>query len=231
VTTSPPSDCPEDSALGGLTPQQRARLSEYLDLFLHSAQLFNLTAIRDRAEAWSRHVIESARLLPYLGTGTSLIDVGSGGGLPGMVLAIARPDLTVTLLEATRKKARFLEQTAHALNLANLAVVCDRAETAAARSSPHRERFDIVTARAVAPLRVLLELTVPFAKVGGLVLAVKGERAAEELEAAASAMRELHIVQEQMIRQPTASVLLLRKLGPTPPKYPRRAGEPAQNPL
>jgi 16S rRNA (guanine527-N7)-methyltransferase len=214
-----------------LAPRQRELLSEYLDLFLHSAQLFNLTAIRDRAEAWDRHVIESLRLLPLLGPGTSLIDVGSGGGLPGMVLAIARPDLAVTLLEATGKKARFLEQTGRTLALENLTVLCQRAESAGAAKSAHRERFDIVTARAVAPLRVLLELTVPFARPGGLVLAVKGEKAADELVAAASALRELHVAHEQTVRQPTASVVLLRKRAATSAKYPRRAGEPTRSPL
>jgi 16S rRNA (guanine527-N7)-methyltransferase len=220
-----------DEALQALPGRQRELLGEYLDLFLHSAQLFNLTAIRDRAEAWNRHVIESVRLVPHLGAGTSLLDVGSGGGLPGMVLAIARPDLAVTLLEATGKKARFLEQTAHTLKLENLTVLCDRAELLGAVDSPQRERFDIVTARAVAPLRVLLELTVPFTKVGGLVLAVKGEKAADELTAATNALRELHVVHEQTIRQPTASLVLLRKRGTTPAKYPRRSGEPTRSPL
>ena len=79
-------------------------------------------------------MIESLRLLPHLGTGTSLLDVGSGGGLPGMVLAIARPDLAVTLLEATGKKARFLEQTGHSLQLENLSVLCERAELRSIRS-------------------------------------------------------------------------------------------------
>jgi 16S rRNA (guanine527-N7)-methyltransferase len=117
------------------------------------------------------------------------------------------------------------------LQLENLTVLCDRAESAGARNSSHRENFDIVVARAVAPLRVLLELTAPLAKVGGLVLAIKGERAADELEAAASALRELHVAHEQMVRHPTASVLLLRKRAATPAKYPRRPGEPTRNPI
>jgi 16S rRNA (guanine527-N7)-methyltransferase len=231
VTPPSSSDPATDEAFQALAPRQQELLSQYLDLFLQSAQLFNLTAIRDRAEAWQRHVIESVRLLPVLGPGTSLIDVGSGGGLPGMVLAIARPALAVTLLEATGKKARFLEQTGHALGLENLTVLCERAESAGAAGSAQRERFDIVTARAVAPLRVLLELTVPFAKPGGLVIAVKGEKAGDELAAAASALRELSTAHEQTVRQPTASVVLLRKRAATSAKYPRRAGEPARSPL
>ncbi len=220
-----------DDSLGLLEPSQRAQLSEYIELLLSSAQLFNLTAIQDRSEAWNRHVVESLRLLPLLGPGKRLIDVGSGGGLPGLVLAIARPDLSVTLLEATAKKAKFLEQTGAALGLVNLGVIAQRAEIAGAVGSPHRETFDIVTARAVAPLRVLVELTAPFARVGGLIVAVKGEKAAAELEAAANAFWTLHVEHESTLRQPTASVVLLRKQAATPPKYPRRSGEPKRNPL
>jgi 16S rRNA (guanine527-N7)-methyltransferase len=231
VTVPSPSSPTSSDELNQLAVRQREQLAEYLDLFLHSAQLFNLTAIRDRDEAWARHVVESVRLVPLLGAGKRLIDVGSGGGVPGLVLAIACPDTAVTLLEATAKKARFLEQTGKALGLANLTVVCDRAESAGALGSPHRERFDIVTARAVAPLRVLLELTSPLAKVGGLIVAVKGEKAAEELTASANALSRLHVSHEKTVRQPTASVVLLRKNAPTSAKYPRRAGEPTRTPL
>jgi 16S rRNA (guanine527-N7)-methyltransferase len=217
--------------LSGLAPRQQAQLTEYLDLLLHSSELFNLTAIRDRDEAWARHVVESVRLLPLLEGGPRLIDVGSGGGVPGMILAIARPDLSVTLLEATAKKARFLEQTGATLGLDNLRVLCERAESAGALKSPERESFDIVTARAVAPLRVLLELTAPLAKVGGLIVAVKGEKAGEELRAASNALQRLHVTPQQTVRHPTASVVLLRKTATTSAKYPRRAGEPTRNPL
>lgn len=220
-----------EEILGQLDPAQRDKLAHYLDLLLHSAQLFNLTAIEDRNLAWERHVLESLRLLPLLGEGRRLIDVGSGGGIPGIVLAIARPDLAVTLLEATAKKALFLEQTATALGLAHLDVLCQRAEHAGAVGMPHRERYDIVTARAVAPMRVLLELTVPLAKVGGVIVAVKGEKAESELTEAARAMTVLHVAQESVVRHPTATVVRLRKTAATPPQYPRRSGEPKRKPL
>lgn len=231
VTPSSSAEPAPDDPSSQLEPKQRAQLTEFLDLLLHSAQLFNLTAIRDRTEAWERHVLESLRLVPLLGPGKTLIDVGSGGGLPGLVLAIARPDLAVTLLEATGKKARFLEQTASTLKLASVSVICERAESVGAPDSAERESFDIVTARAVAPLRVLLELTVPLARVGGLVVCVKGEKAADELAAAASALRELSVDHERTVRQPTASVVLMRKRAATAAKYPRRSGEPTRSPL
>lgn len=221
----------EDESLGLLDASQRDQLSQYIELLLRSAQFFNLTAIDDRELAWNRHILESLRLLPLLGDGKRVIDIGSGGGLPGMVMAIARPDLSVTLLEATAKKARFLEQTGMTLGLTNLGVISQRAEIAGALGTAHRESFDIVTARAVAPLRVLIELTAPFARVGGLIVAVKGEKAATELQAAANALWTLHVDHESTVRQPTASVVLLRKRAETPPKYPRRSGEPKRNPL
>lgn len=210
---------------------QRQQLREYLERLLSENEKFNLTAIADPNDAWARHVIESLRLLPLLGNAENLMDVGSGGGLPGMVLAIARPKLAVTLLEATGKKARFLEQTVHGLGLSNVSVVCERAETAGQVGGGLRERFDIVTARAVAPLRVLLELTVPFAKVQGTLVAVKGEQASAELEQAAAALSALGVVHEQSLRQQTATLLLFRKQSPTSGKYPRRPGEPKRNPL
>jgi len=214
-----------------VSPPVEEQLRAFLKLLLHSAQLFNLTAIVDPEIAWDRHVVESLRLLPLLGPGKRLIDVGSGAGLPGMVLAIARPTLAVTLLEATAKKARFLEDTAKALSLSNVAVVANRAELASAVGQPLRESFDIVTARAVAPLRILVELTVPFARVGGTIVAVKGRQAEAELAAAKNALWSLHVEHEQTVRQPTASIVVLRKKLSTPAKYPRRSGEPKRRPL
>lgn len=232
--TLPPNAPPNPDALdldALVDATQHQQLREYLERLLSENEKFNLTAISDPKDAWDRHVVENLRLLPLFESAGNLIDVGSGGGLPGMVLAIARPKLAVTLLEATGKKARFLEQTARGLGVRNVNVVCERAETAGQAGSGLRERFDIVTARAVAPLRVLLELTMPFAKVQGTLVAVKGEQAATELEQAARALSVLGAVHEQSLRHPTATVLLFRKRSSTPVKYPRRPGEPKRSPL
>ena len=220
-----------DDLRGRCPPELVARLVRYLELLLSKNAEMNLTALRDPAEAWARHVVESLQLLPAIGAPERALDVGSGGGIPGMVVAAALPQVRVTLLEATAKKARFLEQTAAALELSNVDVVCQRAETAAAAGSALRERYDVVTARAVAPLRVLLELTVPFAAVGGRIVAVKGERAAEEISGARRALKVLHARVESTLRTPTATVLVLTKQGPTPVRYPRRPGEPKRRPL
>lgn len=210
---------------------RRALLRAFLDELLLANTKFNLTAVRSSEEAWDRHIVESATLAPLIGRPANLIDVGTGGGLPGMVLAICRPDIDVTLLEATEKKARFLSETQEKLVLRNVRVVCDRAETAAAPGGPHRESFDVVTARAVAPLRVLLELTIPFARVGGTLLAIKGDKSAQELEEATRALRLLKAKLLENLEHPAGRVLTFRKIAPTELGYPRRNGEPKRRPL
>jgi 16S rRNA (guanine527-N7)-methyltransferase len=214
-----------------LSSIQREQTERFLQLLLEANNHFNLTALRSPQEAWERHVVESLRLVPLLGECARLLDVGSGGGLPGMILAIACPQTVVTLLEATEKKAQFLEATAKELGLRNVTVVCQRAEHAAAAGQPLRGCFDVVSARAVASLRILLELTVPFLRVGGHLLAVKGERADEELAEAVRAMSVLNVELVDSQRHPTATVLLLRKQSETAHKYPRRSGEPKRRPL
>lgn len=210
---------------------RRSLLRAFLDELLLANTKFNLTAVRSPEEAWNRHIVESASLAPLLGQPRNLIDVGTGGGLPGVVLAICRPDIEVTLLESTAKKARFLDETREKLALENVRVVCDRAETAAMPGSPLRESFDIITARAVAPLRVLLELTIPFACVGGTLLAIKGEKAAQELEGASRALRLLKAKLLSDVEHSAGRLLTFTKIASTELGYPRRTGEPKRRPL
>lgn len=210
---------------------KRADLESYLEDLLEANNKFNLTSVRSKDEAWERHIVECAHLAPLLGAAKTVIDVGSGGGLPGIVLAICRPDIQMTLLEATEKKARFLESACDRLALGNVTVVSDRAETAARAGSRHREAYDLVTARAVAPLRVLLELTVPFARVGGTILAIKGARAEEELKEATSAQRLLKVKLKRNEPHPAGQLLIFEKTAKTEQGYPRRNGEPKRRPL
>ena len=152
----------------------------------------NLTRVTDPDEVQTRHFVDSlsvASCLPNdaLGPGTSLIDVGSGAGLPGVPLKIAFPALTLVLLEANRKKASFLQMLVRTLDLDRVTVVRSRAEEAGHRDDL-RETFDVVVSRAVAPLEVLAELTLPFCRVGGTVIAQKGEDVGDELERAGNAI-------------------------------------------
>lgn len=228
---NPNVDGASQAPTSSLPADRLALLRMFLGELLSANEQFNLTAVRDRDEAWERHIEESARLLPLLGDPQTLIDVGTGGGLPGMVLAICRPEVQVTLLDSTEKKMRFLESTATKLNLSNVKVECDRAETAAGLASPLRAAFDVVTARAVAPLPTLLELTIPFLKVGGTLIAIKGARLDEELAASKRALRFLAAEVSEVRATESGNVVFVRKKAETPAKYPRRPGEPKKTPL
>ena len=216
-----------------LTDEDIDRLGHFLDLLETANQRMNLTRITDRQEAWTRHVLDSLTLLPFIEAAgaTNLIDIGSGGGFPGLPLALVCPELPITLLEATGKKARYLAETADVLGLTNITVLCDRAETLGAPDGGGRDAWDVVTARAVGPMPVLLELAMPLVQEGGWLLAIKGQRAAEEIEAADTALRVLRSEVEEMQRTPTGTIVPVRRCGSIPRPYPRRPGEPARAPL
>lgn len=216
-----------------LEPGDPERLRRFLELLLEANERFNLTAVTDPAEAWVRHIQDSLSLVPFLASAEArtVLDVGSGGGLPGLPLAIALADVQFTLMDATGKKCDFMRQAAAELGLPNVQVVQARAETAGQDHHHFRERFDAVTSRAVGPLQVLLEVTVPFARIGGHVLAIKGERAPEEVAAARQALHLLHSHFVDAVRTPTGTVVIIEKQRATPRAYPRLPGEPKRKPL
>lgn len=208
------------------------QLGRYLALLLAANEAMNLTAVRDPAEAWERHLLDSLTLLPVLaeaGDALSVLDVGSGGGLPGLPLAICTPGSRFTLMDATAKKCAFLDHAVSELGLANVTVVDARAEEAG--RDRLRGAFDVVTARAVGRLATLLELTVPFAKVGGLCVLTKGQKAEEELAEAKRAMHLLHATHAGTIETPTGRIVVVEKRRETPRAYPRAVGEPKRRPL
>ena len=218
-------DVPLEGALG-------ARLGAYLHALLTANQAFNLTAITDPQDAWAKHALDSLTLVPLLRplpAGARVVDVGSGGGLPGIPLALALPSLEFTLLEATAKKARFLEETARDLGLDNLRVHNDRAESFGRGDG--RERYDAATSRALSRLPVLLELTLPLLREGGSSFAIKGEQAEREVSEAAHALDVLHGRVDEVRRTGTGTIVIVRKLAATPARYPRRPGEPKRAPL
>ncbi|HAC45642.1 MAG TPA: 16S rRNA (guanine(527)-N(7))-methyltransferase RsmG [Chloroflexi bacterium] len=172
-------------------------------------------------------------LLEYLGAAHRLVDVGSGAGLPGIPIKIARPDLDVTLIESDQAKAAFLVHACAALGLEHVEVEARRAEEAG-RDPRLREAFDIAVARALAPLPVLVELCLPLVRVGGRLLAQKTE--AEDPAAAARAIQLLGGELSAVKAAPSAArgagtVVVIDKVRPTPALYPRRAGVPARKPL
>lgn len=203
-----------------------AKLGDYLARLLAMNARMNLTAIEAPEAAWDRHAFDALTIVPPLArvpAGAKVADVGSGGGVPGIPLAIARPDLAFTLVEATQKKATFLEGVARALGLVNVTVRADRAE-ALVRGSL-RESFDAVTARAVARLDALVPITAPFVRLGGLLLLVKGQKAAEELAEARTALERHHTRHVETIATPTGRIVVLeRTVGEAAPKRTRGRG-------
>jgi 16S rRNA (guanine527-N7)-methyltransferase len=194
-----------------------ARLGDYLARLLAMNEQMNLTAIKDPIEAWDKHVLDALTLVPLLadlGAGARLADIGSGGGIPGIPLAIARPDLQVTLVEATQKKATFLVAVAAALGLTNVSVRAERAEQLG--KGDLRGAFDAVTARAVGRLVMLVPLTVPFVRPGGLVLLIKGQRAEEELAEASWVLGRQRTALVKTMGTPTGKIVVLRRAGEEP---------------
>ena len=172
-------------------------------------------------------------LVDHVGDARTLVDVGSGGGLPGLPLKIARPELEVTLIEADQAKAAFLVQATARLALSGVEVIAARAEEAG-QDPRCRERFDVAVARALAPMRVLVELCLPFVRVGGRLLAQKTE--SDDVVAAEHAIEVLGGGRAVVYAAPSAArsrgtVVMVPKLGPTPAAYPRRAGVPVRKPL
>ncbi len=218
-------------------------LGRYLALLLDANTRMNLTAIRDPDDAWVKHIFDALTLIPVLselGEGASIVDIGSGGGIPGLPLAITMPGCSFTLVDATKKKTDFLRDAAKALGLTNVTVICGRAEalgqdrgvkTSSGREGGTREAFDGAIARAVGRMAMLAELTIPLVKVGGLIVMTKGQKADEELGEAKRALHLLHTNHIGTIDTPTGRIVVLEKQRTTPRDYPRRDGEPKRSPL
>ena len=219
----------------GLDAAATDKLARYAELLLEKNKVMNLTAITAPRDVATLHLLDCAALAAQLDlSGKRVIDVGTGAGFPGMVLAILTPDARFTLLDSLGKRVDFLREVCEQLGLKNVTCVHARAEEFAAG---HRERFDIATSRAVAQLNVLSELTLPLVKVGGLFAAMKSTSTDEEIAAARSAIAQLGGQLAGCTDYPVPEtdvvhrIVRIEKVRPTPKQFPRAFARIKKAPL
>lgn len=219
-----------------ISEQITSQFEIYMNLLKEWNQKINLTAIEEDREIIIKHFIDSLSILPYIpAQKMRLIDVGTGAGFPGIPLKIANPDIDVTLLDSLEKRIKFLNEIITATNISGIKAVHGRAEDMGV-NPVYREKFDIAVARAVASLPILVEYCLPFVKINGLFIAMKGNNT-EEFENSTKALDILggKIEKiEKMVLPDTnieRNVVIIRKFRQTPTKYPRKAGKPSKDPL
>ncbi|KAG4150373.1 hypothetical protein ERO13_D04G001000v2 [Gossypium hirsutum] len=229
-----------------LNSRQKDQIHLYVDALLQWNQM-NLTAVNEVNEVMERHIEDSLAIIPpiqnsYISSCNNsfdnlrIVDVGSGAGLPGLVLAVACPGWEVTLVESMNKRCLFLEHAVNLIGLSNVQVVRERAEKLG-QDSNFRERFDVAVARAVAEMKVLAEYCLPLVRVGGLFVAAKGHNPQDEVKSAeratklmgASVLQLCSVESHSPHGQRTAIICLKNR--PTPRKYPRDPGTPTKEPL
>lgn len=218
-----------------LTDEQLHQLDKYYQLLIEWNKVMNLTGITEEKEVYLKHFYDSLTIAKVidLTKEKSLCDVGSGAGFPGMVLKVVFPNLKVTLVDSLNKRIKFLTEVANELNLKDIALVHARAEDFAKNN---REKFDVVTARAVAPINVLLEYCLPLTKVGKYFIALKGNISQEIILLNNSLTKiggKLINSQEFLlpIENSNRSLLVITKENPTSKKYPRHPKDIKNNPL
>ena len=218
-------------------PQIRA-LFELTGIMLETNKSLNLTALTDYSQILLKHYIDSLTVSKYIPEGARIIDVGCGAGFPALPLAIFRPDLDITALDATAKRIRYVDSTAKALGLDNLHAVAARAEEYV--NAGNRESFDIAVARAVAELCTLSELCLGFVKVGGCFISMKGQKGEEELAAASRAIKLCGGAESLIIRADLTEdgeecesrrLIITKKVENTPKIYPRAFAKISKKPL
>lgn len=227
-----------------LTLQQAEHMVRYSTLLLEWNKKFNLTAITDESAVLTLHFMDSLTVLSVLSAldekssqaSLRILDVGTGAGFPGLPMKIARPDLDVTLIDSTTKKVGFCAEVVQQLGLRGARAMHARSEELA-HEPAHRERYDLVVARAVAAMPTLVEYLLPFVRIGGLCVAMKGGAAEQETADAAVAIRTLGGVLErvQAVALPGVpdkrALVVIKKTTHTPAKFPRPAGAPRNAPL
>lgn len=220
------------------TDDQLDKLQRYYDMVVTTNEVMNLTAITEPKEFAIKHIIDSLSCYDktYFPEGAHVIDVGTGGGFPGIPLAIYDTSLHITLFDSLQKRLRFLDEVIEALGLTQVRTLHGRAEDAA-HDSRHREQYDVATSRAVARLPILLEWTMPYVKPGGHLVALKGSIYEEELSESKKALSILQgsVKESRSVTLPTLedkrAVIYVEKVGTTPKRYPRKPKDIKAKPL
>jgi len=219
-----------------LNEEQIDKFFTYGDILKDWNQRMNLTAIENDRDIIIKHFIDSISICPIIkGKGLKIIDVGTGAGFPGIPVKIVYPNLKVKLLDSLQKRIGFLNEVIERLDLKDISAVHSRAEEMG-RHPDYREMYDISTARAVANLPVLLEYCLPFVKVGGYFIAMKGS-SVDELGSSKKALDELGGKIEEVMEfnlpfsDIKRNVVVVKKFRHTPTKYPRKSGKPSKDPL
>ena len=216
-----------------IAPEKQTLLQQYVDLLLADGDRLGLTAFRTPEPIWSELINDSASAAEKLPEGGKIVDLGSGGGCPGVVLQVLRPDTRFYLLESNGRKAGFLRQVVEKLGLPSV-VLQERSETVA-HQPEFRAQFDMVVAKAVASLPVLVELALPLLKIRGKLLAFKGPQAQQEVDEASAALKALHgktlSIEPYHLGEKSYCHVIVEKNAGTSKDYPRRPGIPAKQPL
>ena len=219
-----------------LDSEKREQLTKYGNLLLEWNEKMNLTAITEPKEVVYKHFLDCLWFFKgvEIPEGAKIIDVGTGAGFPGVVLKIARPDIKLTLLDSLNKRITFLSEVCGELGFSDTQCIHARAEEGARKEL--RESFDFAVARAVAPLNVLSEYCLPYVKVGGSFISMKGPAAGEEIKSARKACSLLgggdaELISEELPVCGERSLIKIKKISQTPPKYPRNSAKISKQPL
>ena len=219
-----------------ITEEQIEKHFEYMNLLLEWNEKINLTAITAQEDVVLKHFIDSMTVLKYIEKDNRIIDVGTGAGFPGIPIAMMRRDAHVTLLDSLNKRINFLNEVCKQVDIENTNTIHGRAEDMA-HNKKMRESYDIAASRAVSNLTTLVEYLLPFVKVGGKCICMKGPDIEEELNNAKFAIKELggEIEKVENFLLPASdierNIIIIKKVRVTSNKYPRKAGMPAKQPL
>lgn len=217
-----------------INDKQAESFYKYMNELIEENKKVNLTAITDPKDIILKHFVDSLTINRYLTDNSKIIDVGTGAGFPGIPNAIYRENLEFCLLDSLKKRVEFLNKIKYDNNMDNIENIWGRAEDIA-RIEEYREMFDVAVSRAVAPLSVLIEYLIPFVKVGGKCICMKGPNYKEEMKNINTVLEkigaEIEDIKEVEIKDINRYIIIIKKTEKTNPKYPRKAGIPTKKPL